>query len=121
MNIAGIKLNVAVVYGTANVRAFLDDIKQNGKTYHFVEVMACPGGCVGGGGQPKPYSVRGCQPPAPRVAALYKRDANMRLRLSHDNEEIKTLYRDFYGAPLSELAEKMLHTTYSDASAELGE
>ena len=120
VDIAGTKLHVAVVYGTANVRAFLEDMRQNGKTYHFVEVMACPGGCVGGGGQPKPYAVRGCQPPAERIKTLYQRDANMKVRLSHENEEIKALYRDFYGAPMSELAEKMLHTTYSDASAELG-
>ena len=121
VSIGDLKLNVAVVYGTENARQFIEHMKQSGKIYHFVEVMSCPGGCVGGGGQPKSYAVRGCQPSERRVNALYQRDAAMHIRLSHENEEVKTLYREFYGEPMSELAEKLLHTAYSDASAELGQ
>ena len=109
-------VQVAVVYGTANARRFLQHMKESGKQYHFVEVMACPGGCIGGGGQPKDLSKNGDEIRRSRIEALYRRDGSMALRSSHENPEIKAVYEAFYGQPLSELAEKMLHTSYQDRS-----
>lgn len=109
-------VRVAVIYGTANARRFLEHQKESGTTYHFVEVMACPGGCIGGGGQPKDLRKDADQIRQRRIAALYRRDGSMALRTSHENPEIQAVYEAFYGHPLSELAEKMLHTTYQDHS-----
>ena len=116
VDIDGLTLQVAVVYGTANARAFLARMKETGKQYHFVEVMACPGGCIGGGGQPKDPMKDADEVRKSRIAALYRRDEGMTLRTSHENPEIKAVYEAFYGQPLSEMAEKMLHTTYQDCS-----
>ena len=108
-------LQVAVVYGTANTRAFLQRMKESGRQYHFVEVMACPGGCIGGG-QPKNIMRDADETRKQRIAALYRRDVSMELRTSHENPEIKQVYEEFYGQPLSEMAEQMLHTSYRDCS-----
>ena len=120
VDIEGTRVKVAVVYGTANARKLIEKIKAGEAEYHFVEVMACPGGCIGGGGQPKDKEYKGDALRAARIEGLYKRDSSMKLRLSHENPEIKALYADFYGKPLSELAEQMLHTVYFDRSADLG-
>ena len=116
VEIGELSLQVAVVYGTANARAFLRRMQESGKQYHFVEVMACPGGCIGGGGQPKDLMKDADEIRKSRIAALYQRDGSMTLRTSHENPEIKEVYEAFYGQPLSELAEQMLHTTYQDRS-----
>ena len=105
-----------VVYGTANARRFLAHMKESGKPYHFVEVMACPGGCIGGGGQPKNLMRDADETRKRRIEALYRRDGAMELRSSHENPEIQAVYRAFYGEPLSPLAEQMLHTVYYDRS-----
>ena len=117
VKIGELTLQVAVVYGTANARAFLQRMKESGKQYHFVEVMACPGGYIGGGGQPKNLMKNADETRKSRIAALYQRDGSMTLRTSHENPEIKEVYEAFYGQPLSELAEQMLHTTYQDRSS----
>ncbi len=117
VEIAGQTLNVAVIYGTANARRFLQRQKETEKEYHFVEVMACPGGCIGGGGQPKNLTRNADETRQSRIAALYQRDGSMTLRTSHENPDIKALYESFYGRPLSELAERMLHTSYTDRSS----
>ena len=109
-------LQVAVVYGTRNARQFLEEMKKSGRQYHFVEVMACPGGCIGGGGQPKDLMRDADETRKSRIAALYGRDEALSLRTSCENPEIQKVYRDFYGQPLSPLAEQMLHTTYQDRS-----
>lgn len=119
LKVGDLTVNVAVVYGTASLRRFLDQIKDGSKQYHFVEVMTCPGGCIGGGGQPKDKKFEGDALRQKRIDSLYQRDGSMKLRLSHENEEIKALYREFYGKPLSGLAEKMLHTSYRDKSGQL--
>ena len=116
VEIGGQTLRVAVVYGTANARKFLAQMKEHGTQYHFVEVMACPGGCIGGGGQPKDLSKNADDTRKSRIAALYRRDESMTLRASHENPEIKQVYEAFYGQPLSQMAEQMLHTTYQDRS-----
>lgn len=113
-------VNVAVVYGTGNARKMIEKIKKGEKQYHFIEVMTCPGGCIGGGGQPKDTEYKGDALRQSRMDSLYKKDSSMNLRLSHENEEILELYKDFYGQPLSKLAKQMLHTCYSDRSRELG-
>lgn len=120
VDIDGLEVKVAIVYGTANVRKLIEKIKSGEKSYHFVEVMTCPGGCIGGGGQPKDREYKGDALRAKRIEGLYKRDDKMQLRLSHENPEIIKLYEEFYGEPLSELAEQMLHTMYFDKSADLG-
>ncbi len=117
--IGDLTVQVAVVYGTANAREFLKRMKESGKQYHFVEVMACPGGCIGGGGQPKDLMKNADETRKSRIAALYRRDGDMTLRMSHENPEIRAVYEAFYGQPLSELAETMLHTTYYDRSDRL--
>ena len=110
------RLLTRIVYGTANARRFLERMKAEGREYHFVEVMACPGGCIGGGGQPKDLMKDADETRKCRIAALYRRDEAMTLRTSHENPEIKEVYAAFYGQPLSEMAEKMLHTSYRDQS-----
>ncbi len=117
--IGDLTVQVAVVYGTANARAFLQRMQESGKQYHFVEVMACPGGCIGGGGQPKDLTRNVDETRQRRIAALYQRDSAMTLRTSHENPEIKAVYEAFYGQPLSPLAEQMLHTTYQNQSARI--
>ena len=119
VNVGEHKLQVAVIYGTANVPGFLESMKQKGKQYHFVEVMACPGGCIGGGGQPKDLMKNADETRKSRIAALYQRDGAMELRTSHTNPEIQAVYETFYGHPLSERAEAMLHTTYIDQSGRI--
>ena len=119
LEINGMTVNVAVVYGTANARKMIELVKKGEKEYHFIEVMTCPGGCIGGGGQPKDFAVDANESRKARIESLYKRDASLALRSSHENPEIKQLYQDFYGKPLSELAEKMLHTIYTDRSDDL--
>ena len=119
VNIGDLALHVAVIFGTANARDFLHRMKESGKQYHFVEVMACPGGCIGGGGQPKDLMKNADETRQSRIAALYQRDGSMSLRTSHENPEIKEVYEAFYGHPLSEMAEKMLHTTYQNQSSRI--
>ena len=116
VELAGRVINVAVVHGTENVRKL---IAASIEKYHFIEVMTCPGGCIGGGGQPKDFAYDADAARKARIEGLYERDAEMELHLSHENKEIQQLYQEFYDAPLSELAESMLHTTYQDRSADL--
>ena len=116
VTIGDLTLQVAAIFGAANARDFLKRMKESGKQYHFVEVMACPGGCIGGGGQPKDLAKNADETRKSRIAALYQRDSSMTLRTSHENPEIKEVYEAFYGQPLSEMAEKMLHTSYQDRS-----
>lgn len=116
VDIAGTTVNVAVVHGTENARKMIELVKSHNKDYHFIEVMTCPGGCIGGGGQPKDLEADADTTRKARIESLYQRDSSMNLRLSHENEEIKKLYEEFYGEPLSEMAEMMLHTDYKDRS-----
>lgn len=120
LQIGDLEVNVAVIYGTAEADRFITRMGEGSKTYHFIEVMTCPGGCIGGGGQPKGTLFKGDELRQKRIDGLYEKDREMKVRSSHENEEIKQLYREFYREPLSELAEKMLHTCYEDRSADLG-
>ncbi len=114
-NIAGNEIRVAVCSGTANAKKLLTMIKNGEKDYDFVEVMACPGGCVNGGGQPiVPANVRNfTDVRAIRAAALYQDDRNLPVRKSHENPDIKQIYAEYLGEPLSHKAHEILHTAYT--------
>jgi NADH-quinone oxidoreductase subunit G len=109
VEIDGINLKVAVVNGLGNARKVLEMIKSGEKEYHFVEFMACPGGCIGGGGQPIPTNNEIL---LKRMQAIYEIDRSLSIRKSHENPAIKTLYEEFLGEPLSEKSHELLHTTY---------
>ena len=113
--IAGNTIRVAVVSGTANAGKLIEQIKAGEKQYDFIEVMACPGGCVNGGGQPiQPMYVRNTVDiRAVRAAALYEDDRNLPVRKSHENPDIKAVYDEFFGKPGSEKAHHILHTGYT--------
>ncbi len=109
IEIDGLKLNVAVVNGLGNARKMLDMIKNGEKDYHFIEFMACPGGCIGGGGQPIPTTKEIL---SKRMKAIYEIDKSFEIRKSHENPAIQALYKEFLGEPLSEKSHELLHTTY---------
>ena len=114
INIGGSKVGVAVAHGLNHVEYVLNKVRearQNGQPspYHLIEVMACPGGCVGGGGQP--YMVTD-EVRLQRAAALYADDASKEVRFSHQNPYVKRLYEEFLDKPQSEKAKKLLHTSY---------
>jgi len=115
LTIAGMDINIAVSNGLTNAKVILDKIKAGGKQYHLVEIMACPGGCVAGGGQPYPpmdMDVLDPQLPLLRAKALYKIDTDKQLRRSHENPAIEHLYQEFLGEPNGEKAHHLLHTHY---------
>ena len=113
-NIAGMDVKVAVCSGLANAKKVLKMIQNGTADYQFIEIMACPGGCVNGGGQPfQPASVRNfVDLKAIRAKALYDTDSGMGLRKSHENPWIKTLYSEYLEKPGSHKAHEILHTTY---------
>ena len=116
ININGTDINVAVAHGTANAAKLLDSIRSGEKSYHFIEVMGCPGGCVNGGGQPIVSAQKRmeCDHKALRAAALYLEDANKPQRKSHENASVMALYKDYLGEPNSHLAHELLHTHYEE-------
>ncbi len=116
VDVKGTQLKVAIAHGMANVSSLLDEIREArdaGKEppYHFIEVMACRGGCIAGGGQPYATTddIR-----EKRIAALYTDDENSEVRCSHQNPEIQQIYKEYLGAPLSEKSHHLLHTTYTE-------
>ncbi len=107
----GVELRVAVAHGLKNARIIMDQIVAGKSPYHFIEVMACPGGCIGGGGQPIPTNdeVR-----KKRIQAIYEEDAGLPIRKSHENPEIKQIYEEFLtDGPLGKKSHKLLHTHYT--------
>ena len=110
----GVTVKVAVASGLANARKLMDKVRAGEADYQFIEIMACPGGCVNGGGQPiQPASVRNfIDLRAERAKALYSVDAKMDLRKSQDNPAIQTLYKEYLGEPGSHKAHELLHTSY---------
>ncbi|MBM7556209.1 NADH-dependent [FeFe] hydrogenase, group A6 [Halanaerobacter jeridensis] len=108
VEIKGMTVKTAVASGLSNVGQLLEKIK-NGEEYHFVEMMACPGGCIGGGGQPIPTNQETVEE---RMKAIYEIDAGKKKRKSHQNKEVQQLYEDYLGAPNSHLAHELLHTNY---------
>ena len=115
VNVAGMDVKVAIAHGTANAAKLLDAIKAGEKTYHFIEIMGCPGGCVTGGGQPQVdartrYFV---DPKVARAKATYDEDEAKVLRKSHKNPSIQKLYKEFLGEPCGHKSHELLHTTYT--------
>jgi ferredoxin hydrogenase len=114
LEIDGKPLRVAVVHGTGTMRPLLDDILKGNIKYDFIEVMACPGGCIGGGGQPKP---NGNGRPddnlrKKRLEGLYAKDEKQTIRCSAENPDVKSIYAEFLGKPLGTLSHDLLHTSY---------
>lgn len=103
-------INVAVASGLGNARKLLEDIRAGKASYHMIEIMACPGGCIDGGGQPYLHENNGII--EKRMEALYEEDSNKVLRKSHENPFIKQLYDEYLGKPYGEKAHELLHTTY---------
>ncbi len=106
----GVTLNVAIAHGLKNADEVMSSMEKNGSEFHFIEVMACPGGCIGGGGQPIPTNMEIREK---RMAAIYEEDTNMNIRKSHENPEVDRIYKDFLGEPLGHLSHKLLHTSYT--------
>ena len=114
IDIEGKKINIVVAHGLSNARKILEEIKQGKADYQFVEIMACPGGCIMGGGQPIVNSKTRSQVDvrAKRANALYEIDEKSKIRKSHENPAIKKLYSEFLEKPGSYRAHKLLHTHY---------
>jgi iron-only hydrogenase group A len=105
-----VTLSVAVSHGLGNARKVIERITSGKASYHFVEIMTCPGGCIGGGGQPRLTDDRKRKQ---RIKAIYKEDESKKLRKSHDNPKIKQVYGEFLNIPLGEKSHHLLHTTYT--------
>ncbi len=112
--LGGKTVKVAVASGLANARIILDGLKSGEKDYTFVEIMACPGGCVNGGGQPYVHDEirNSVDLKTLRAQALYDYDSDSKVRCSHDNATVTALYKEFFGEPNSHKAHELLHTTY---------
>ncbi|MBO8160210.1 MAG: iron hydrogenase small subunit [Thermosipho sp. (in: Bacteria)] len=113
IDIKGQKFKVAIAHGTASVRKLLDDIRDGKRYYDFIEIMACLGGCIGGGGQPKSLDPDILKK---RANAIYSIDERSTLRRSHENPDVQKLYAEFLEHPNSHLAHELLHTYYTDRS-----
>jgi NADH-quinone oxidoreductase subunit G/[NiFe] hydrogenase diaphorase moiety small subunit/NADP-reducing hydrogenase subunit HndD len=105
----GVEATFGIAHGLTNARVIMDQIVEGKSPFTFIEIMACPGGCIGGGGQPIPTTneIR-----LKRIEAIYKEDAGKPIRMSHENPEIKQIYDDFLGKPLGEKSHHLLHTKY---------
>jgi NADP-reducing hydrogenase subunit HndD len=108
----GFPLRIGIAHGLGNARKLLEDIKEGKSEFHAIEIMACPGGCIGGGGQPLHHG--DSKVLKSRAKAIYQEDSNKVLRKSHENPYIQNLYKEFLGEPLSEKAHHLLHTHYFD-------
>ena len=106
------RIKVAVIYGTKSAKDFIEKIKRENEEYHFIEVMTCPGGCIGGGGQPKGILEKGDALREKRIEGLYSRDRELKRRRSDENKELMELYEKFYEKPLSELAKYVTYRLY---------
>ena len=110
VKIGDLTLNIAMANGLGNARTLLESIRQGNSKYHAIEIMACPGGCIGGGGQP--YHHGNLEILKQRAESIYSIDKEFKVRKSHENPAIQELYKEFLGEPGSELAHHLLHTSY---------
>ena len=116
LNINGLEVKVAIVNGIKNAKAVMDDVRAGKAPYHFIEVMACPGGCLNGGGAPllkNPAKV------AERMNKMYESDAKNPVRRSHENKEVEMLYQEYLKEPCGHVSHHLLHTHYVDRSGEV--
>ena len=108
----GTPIKIGIAHGLGNARRLVEEVKNGMSPYHAIEVMACPGGCIGGGGQP--FHRGRMEVLRKRAAALYQEDRSKTLRKSHENPYIQALYADYLGEPCGPRAHKLLHTHYFD-------
>lgn len=106
----GLPIKIGIAHGLGNARKLLEDVQAGKSTFHAIEIMACPGGCIGGGGQP--YHHGDTSILKKRAAAIYREDDGKEIRKSHENPFIVKLYDEFLGEPCGELSHKLLHTHY---------
>jgi iron only hydrogenase large subunit-like protein len=114
--IGDLEVKVAIVNGIANVWPIMEDIRKGECPYHFIEVMACPGGCLNGGGAPL---VRDPALVAERMRKMYESDENNQVRRSHENVQVQKLYEEFLHEPCGHVSHHLLHTHYVDRSGEV--
>ena len=114
----GTPVKIGIAHGLGNARKLIEEVKNGTSPYHAIEVMACPGGCIGGGGQP--FHRGRMEVLRRRAAALYREDANKPLRKSHENPYIQQLYSEYLGEPCGPKAHKLLHTHYIDRKEVIG-
>lgn len=118
INFDGTEIKIGIAHGLGNARKLIEEVKNGTSPYHAIEVMACPGGCIGGGGQP--FHRGRMEVLKRRASALYKEDANKTIRKSHENPYIQQLYREYIGDPCGPRAHQLLHTHYSDRKEVIG-
>jgi NADH-quinone oxidoreductase subunit G/NADP-reducing hydrogenase subunit HndD len=109
----GITVKIAATSGLKGASILLDEIKSDQSPYHFIEVMACPGGCISGGGQPR---MTNDETRLKRIQALYAEDEGKTIRKSHENPYIKKIYKEYLGQPLGHKSHELLHTTFTKKS-----
>jgi NADP-reducing hydrogenase subunit HndD len=107
----GVEVKTAVAHGLVNAKQVMQSIRDGKSNYHFIEIMACPGGCLGGGGQPIPTNLAIRKK---RAEAIYAEDMSMSIRKSHENPEVRQIYKDFLGEPLGHKSHELLHTHYKE-------
>jgi len=112
IDFGGLPLKIGIAHGLGNARKLLEDIRAGKSEFHAIEIMSCPGGCIGGGGQP--YHHGNAEILKKRQMAIYREDRNKAIRKSHENPYIIELYEEFLGKPMSEKAHHLLHTEYFD-------
>lgn len=112
VDLNGTPLRIGIAHGLANARKLAEEVCAGRSPYHAIEIMACPGGCIGGGGQP--YHLGDIGVLEERTASLYAEDRQKPLRKSHENPYIQSLYREYLGEPCGHRAHELLHTTYTD-------
>ena len=112
VQVGSIPVKVAVAHGLGNARKLMDLIREDKADYHFIEIMACPGGCIGGGGNP----IKNWAKMEHRVEAVYATERSLPLRKSHLNAAVKRLYDEYLGEPGGHLSHELLHTQYTDRS-----
>ncbi len=117
IDFGGFPLNIGIAHGLGNARKLLDEVRAGRSKFHAIEVMACPGGCIGGGGQPLHHGDSSIL--KARAKAIYEEDKNKPIRVSHENPYIIQLYKEFLGEPNSEKAHHLLHTHYFDRKAKI--
>jgi len=112
IDVDGLKLNIGIAHGLSNARKLLNEIKEGKSQFHAIEVMACPGGCIDGGGQPLHHGNSDII--KARWEAIYEADRNMPIRKSHENPSIQAIYKEFLGEPCGHKSHELLHTHYFD-------
>ncbi len=108
----GLPINIGIAHGLSNARKLLEEIREGKSTFHAIEIMACPGGCIDGGGQPLHHG--NSEVIKARWEAIYKADKDLPIRKSHENPSIKKIYEEFLGEPCGHKSHHLLHTHYFD-------